>query len=80
MGPQKSGCSDPQKRWTGLQTKNPQFQVMAKRKWTKEEQPVLLEESEQERLQLTLRKHVIYSATYYSWRKRLQQEGESGPG
>lgn len=51
---------------------------MKKRKWTKEEKLKVLKEVKQEGLQVTLRKHGIYPSTYYSWRKRLQLEGEDG--
>ena len=51
---------------------------MKKRKWTKEEKLKLIAEVEKEGVQVTLRKHGVYPATYYSWRKKLQVEGESG--
>lgn len=50
---------------------------MAKRKWTKEEKLSLLKEVEQEGLQVTLRKHGIYPSTYYTWRRKLQNQGET---
>lgn len=51
---------------------------MKKRKWTKEEKLKLIAEVEKEGVQVTLRKHGVYPATYYSWRKKLQVEGEAG--
>ena len=51
---------------------------MTKRKWTKEEKLSILKEVEQEGLQVTLRKHGIYPSTYYTWRRKLQDQGEAG--
>ena len=49
-----------------------------KRKWSKEEKLKIIKEVETNGLQETLRKHGIYPATYYSWRKKYQQSGEAG--
>ena len=51
---------------------------MKRRKWTKMEKLAILQEVEKEGLELTLRKHGIYSSTYYNWRKKFRMEGESG--
>lgn len=53
---------------------------MKKRKWNKEEKLGILKEVEANGLELTLRKHGVYPSTYYSWRKKLRQEGEAGLG
>lgn len=51
---------------------------MKKRKWTKEEKLSLIEEVKKEGVQITLRKHGVYPGTYYSWKKKLELEGEVG--
>lgn len=51
---------------------------MEKRKWSKEEKLKILQEVDANGLQVTLRKHGLYPATYYSWRKKLQLSGEAG--
>lgn len=51
---------------------------MKKRSWSQEEKLKILKEVEKEGLQITLRKHGIYPATYYGWKKKLVLEGESG--
>lgn len=49
-----------------------------KRNWSKAEKLAILEEVKREGVQVTLRKHGIYPATYYSWRKKLAESGEAG--
>ena len=51
---------------------------MQRRKWTKEEKLAILKEAEAEGVEVTLRKHGIYSSTYYGWRKKLRLDGEAG--
>ena len=51
---------------------------MKRRKWTKEEKLAILKEAEQEGVELTLRRHGIYSSTYYTWRKKYRLEGSEG--
>jgi len=51
---------------------------MQRRKWTKEEKLAILKEAEVEGVEVTLRKHGIYSSTYYGWRKKLRLDGEAG--
>jgi putative transposase len=51
---------------------------MKKRRWSKEEKLKVIEEAKKEGVQVTLRKHGLYPATYYSWKKKLLVEGEGG--
>lgn len=51
---------------------------MSKRKWSKEEKLAILKAAQQEGVQVTLRKHGIYPATYYTWKKKYAASGESG--
>lgn len=49
-----------------------------KRTWSKAAKLLILKEVESVGLQETLRKHGLYPATYYSWRKKYQESGEAG--
>ncbi len=49
-----------------------------KRKFTKDEKLQFLKEVEQNGVKITLEKHGIYPATYYSWKKKFEQMGEDG--
>ena len=51
---------------------------MKKRKFSKEEKLKILHESKEFGVQVTLDKYGVYPATYYSWRKKYEQMGESG--
>ena len=51
---------------------------MKKRSWSKSEKLAILEEAQKEGVQVTIRKHGIYPATYYGWKKRLSVEGSDG--
>ena len=51
---------------------------MKKRRWNKEEKLKILAEAKKEGVQITLRKYGVYPATYYSWRKKYELEGEGG--
>ena len=51
---------------------------MKKRTFSKEEKLKILEEAKREGVQVTIRKYGIYTGTYYSWRKKLLVDGESG--
>ena len=51
---------------------------MKKRTFSKEEKLKVLEEAKKEGVQVTIRKYGIYPGTYYSWRKKLLVDGESG--
>lgn len=53
---------------------------MERKKWSKEEKLAVLQEAEREGVEVTIRKHGIYPSTYYSWRKKHRQSGESGLG
>ena len=49
-----------------------------KRKFSKEEKLKILEESKTHGVKITLEKHGIYPATFYSWRKKHEAMGEEG--
>ena len=49
-----------------------------KRKFSKAEKLRILNESERNGVKVTLEKHGIYSATFYSWRKKYDEMGEKG--
>lgn len=49
-----------------------------KRSWSKEEKLQILNEVKDAGLEVTLRKHGIFPATYYSWRKKYEISGEDG--
>jgi putative transposase len=51
---------------------------MEKRRWNKAEKLKILEEAKKVGVQITLRKYGVYPATYYSWRKKYEIEGEAG--
>jgi len=52
--------------------------MTSKRKFTKEEKLHLLKEAQENGVKTTLENHGIYPATYYSWKKKYEQMGESG--
>ncbi|MEM0942184.1 MAG: transposase [Bacteroidota bacterium] len=49
-----------------------------KRKFSEEEKLGILSESKQKGVKVTLAKHGIYPATFYSWRKKFETMGEEG--
>jgi len=49
-----------------------------KRTWTEEQKASLLKEVETNGLAETLRKHGIFPATYYSWKKKFDAQGLAG--
>ncbi|HHH52356.1 MAG TPA: transposase [Bacteroidetes bacterium] len=49
-----------------------------KRTFTKEEKLQILKEAETQGVKITLEKHGIYPATYYSWKKKYEEMGEMG--
>ena len=49
-----------------------------KRTWTEEQKASLLKEAEANGLAETLRKHGIFPATYYSWKKKFDAQGLPG--
>ena len=51
---------------------------MKKRTFSKGDKLKILSEAKTEGVQVTLRKYGIYPGTYYSWRKKLLVDGESG--
>ena len=51
---------------------------MARRTFTREQKLSIIKEAEQKGVTPTLRKHGVYPATYYSWRRKFDEMGESG--
>lgn len=49
-----------------------------KRTFTKQEKLSILKEAAENGVTITLDKHGIYPATYYSWRKKFKEMGEEG--
>jgi putative transposase len=49
-----------------------------KRTFTQQEKLSILREASENGVKTTLEKHGIYTATYYSWRKKFNTMGESG--
>lgn len=49
-----------------------------KRTFSKQEKLSILREAAENGVKPTLEKHGIYAATYYSWRKKLNEMGEQG--
>lgn len=49
-----------------------------KRTFKKEEKLSILQEASENGVNVTLEKHGIYPATYYSWRKKFNEMGEVG--
>lgn len=52
--------------------------MMEKRKFTKEEKLAIIKEVSEHGLKSTLEKHSLYAASYYSWKKKLDDMGEEG--
>lgn len=53
---------------------------MKKRRFSKEEKLKVLREASSQGIQVTLDKYGIYPSTYYSWKKKLETEGEENFG
>ena len=53
---------------------------MEKRRFTKEEKLKVLREASLNGVKITLEKYGVYPATYYSWKKKLDAEGEENFG
>lgn len=53
---------------------------MGKRKFTREEKLEVLREASAHGVKLTLEKYGIYPATYYNWKRQLEEQGESNFG
>ncbi len=51
---------------------------MKKRNFTKAEKLSILKESKKEGVKVTLEKHGLYPATYYTWKKKYEDMGEKG--
>lgn len=51
---------------------------MSKRTFTKQEKMSILKEASEQGVTKTLKKHGIFPATYYSWKKKLATMGEEG--
>ncbi len=49
-----------------------------KRKFTKEEKLLVLQQAKEKGVKETLEKYGIYPATYYSWKEKYEQMGEMG--
>jgi putative transposase len=49
-----------------------------KRTFKKTEKLAILKEASEQGVKVTLEKHGIYAATYYSWRKKFKEMGETG--
>ena len=52
--------------------------IMEKRKFSKEQKLQIIKEASENGVTLTLDKHGIYPATYYSWKKKFETMGEDG--
>ena len=52
--------------------------MMKKRTFSKEEKLQIIKEASQQGVYATLEKYGIYQATYYSWKKKFAEMGESG--
>jgi putative transposase len=51
---------------------------MEKRTFTKEEKLDIIKEVSEQGLKVTLEKHKIFPASYYSWKKKFEEMGEDG--
>jgi len=51
---------------------------MEKRTFTKEEKLSIIKEVSEQGLKVTLEKHKIFPASYYSWKKKFEEMGEDG--
>lgn len=49
---------------------------MAKRKFTAEDKLKIVKEASEQGVTKTLTKYDVYPATYYSWRRKLKEQGE----
>jgi len=52
--------------------------MSTKRRWTTEEKLAILKEAEELGVTATIRKHGIYSKTFYQWKDRYQHQGVAG--
>jgi len=49
-----------------------------KRTFSKEEKLQILREAQEKGVKITLEKHGVYPATYYSWKNKYEEMGELG--
>ena len=54
------------------------YPEMKKRTFTKEEKLQIIKEAGEQGVTITLEKHGIYPATFYSWKKKFETMGEEG--
>ena len=52
--------------------------TMKKRTFSKEEKLQIIKEASIHGVQVTLDKHGVYPASYYSWKKKMEEMGEEG--
>ena len=52
--------------------------IMSKRKFSKDQKLAILKEAQAEGVNVTIEKHGIYPATFYSWKKKYESMGEAG--
>ena len=52
--------------------------TMKRRKFTKEEKIAIIKEVGTNGVNITLEKHCIYPATFYSWKRKFESMGEVG--
>jgi len=52
--------------------------LMKKRTFTQEEKLRIVKEASENGIKATLEKYGIYAASYYSWKRKLDQMGEAG--
>ena len=52
--------------------------LMKKRKFSKEEKLQIIKEASDQGVTLTIERHGIYPATFYSWKKKFDTMGEDG--
>ena len=48
------------------------------KRWSKDQKLKILKEASTQGVRETLEKYGVYPATYYSWKKKYEQMGESG--
>lgn len=49
-----------------------------RRRFSKEEKLKIIKEAGQKGIRTTLEKHGVYAATFYNWKKKLDEMGEGG--
>lgn len=51
---------------------------MEKRKFTKDEKLKIIKEASEQGVKQTLEKYLVFPASYYAWKKKLETMGEDG--